>query len=128
MIKCNNELPKEGPKFLVTIKCNSQRFASRDELMNVYENTVKKAVGSEWISRVAFELDRQCRLHLHTIAYFKKKPWFKKFMVKGYTVHFKQIQKDVEKVYQYINKNSHNLYTDQEMEWYSKASFHNLFI
>lgn len=93
--------------YLVTIKCNSIRYASRLELLQVYSDTVKKLKGGEWISKVCWELDSFQRLHIHTIVSTSRTPCFKLLQQKGYTVHLEQISEGTySTVYDYIHKHN----------------------
>lgn len=119
----------KGTYYLVTIKHNKKLFTSRKDIRDVYLGLVKQVKNGDWIDRTAFELDECGRLHLHTLVLINgKSPYFKALMRKNWHIHFKRIRsQDVNRVHSYINKNSHNIYTDEQMEWESLASFHSLF-
>lgn len=108
--------------YLVTIKNNTKKFTSIDQLNKIYQYHKRKG-GLSWSSTKCIELDSLRRLHLHTIVTTPKVPYFKKYMIKGWHVHFKEFPtKDFNNVINYIRKNNKNKYEEQQDE--TKSFFH----
>lgn len=93
--------------YILTIKKTKldEKYTSKEDLDD-HLKYVKMA--SEICRNVVYELDSHMQLHLHAIVGFKRKPYFKKFMKKGWHIHFKEFPySDYPNVVNYLNKDVH---------------------
>lgn len=122
-------MTKKGVYYLLTIKCNTKRFAAIEELDNVFQRVKDKMPkGSGYEEFVPYELDSLRRLHLHTIVSCPRQPFYKRLQQKGYTVHMKAIGlMDVDRVRNYCMKNSDCTSMNNQNEWASYAHYNYLF-
>ncbi len=91
--------------YLCTIKRNAIEYTKKDWLDYQYIRLQKCLKNTEWSDNVSYELDSLNRLHLHTIVSSLKEIYYKKYIRKGWHIHFAKFPKDdYPKVIQYINK------------------------
>lgn len=75
--------------YLLTIKNNSIKYTSRQDLEDLYNWLVKRMANTEWHSDYALELDKHQRLHIHG-AFLKKIGRVNpaSYRRKGYSINF----------------------------------------
>lgn len=97
--------------YLVTIKCNKARYVSKVMLDKQLRLLVNKLTGckADWSCIVGYEEDSVHRMHLHTIVKCTKQPYFKKYQIPSWTIHF-QLVNDSKNALKYILKNDQNPY------------------
>ncbi len=116
---------REHLVLLITIKNNSIKYTSVDEIVSVYRNLVKDMDnGMEWSSNPAIELDSLSRLHLHTIGYTYRAPYYKKYQRPGWTIHFQPIPaKEKSRVLNYLRKEDQSISAVQNRDNQSYYSY-----
>ena len=104
--------------YLVTIKRNALEFTRKCWLDAQYTNLVKRIRGEvEWSDQVSYELDSLNRLHLHTIVTSKSPIFYKKYVRKGWHIHFQPFErKDMSRVYEYIMKHNQDKHRIEQLE------------
>lgn len=81
-------IEKNGIVYLITIKNNSFKYTSIDDLHALYMWLVKKIKGAHWHTGYAIELDAHDRLHIHGLFTRDSKVNVGSYKRAGYTVHF----------------------------------------
>ncbi len=110
--------------YLVTIKKNVLDFTSLCEIKEMYKRLFK---GDLTITQ-GVELDSLQRLHLHSLVHYKRVPYYKTYMAKGWHIFFERISEGTEDVAaRYIHKHSNPIYQEQ-MEITSYANYNYMFI
>lgn len=114
--------------YIVTIKNNSVKYTSREEINEVLKMVKRKLKSCEWSDRQAYELDSLQRWHYHTIMTCCKEPYFKAVSHRGWHIHFRLIDSDDhQKVIDYLTKVSQHKIQQDQLDWYSYAKYNYLF-
>lgn len=100
--------------YLCTVKCNHKEYTTRDAITMVYRNLLRKLRNYELSDNNAWELDSDNRWHYHFIIALRREPFFKRFQVHGWTIHFQSFQlADYFNVVNYLKKiNQHPAHLD----------------
>ncbi len=109
--------------YLVTIKRNAIDFTSIWELKMMLKLIFRRVT----IQCSCIELDSIRRLHLHALIDFKRTPYYKKYMRKGWHIYLNRVDMEsIDTVIRYINKNNNKNYIN-EKEILSYSNYYNMF-
>lgn len=113
--------------YFITIKNINFKYTSLSEIMDISKQL--KLMGGSWSSHYCIELDSLFRLHMHTMVSFAKTPWFKRFKIKNWIIHFCKIKdmSNLDRIYNYMNKENTNIYEYEQADIISYSHFNNMF-
>lgn len=100
--------------YLITIKCNHMQYTSRDKISLMYRSFLRKLRTYELSDTSAWELDSANRWHYHFIVCVGRQPYYPKFQINGWTIHFQSFHiNDYFNVVNYLKKiNQHPAHLD----------------
>lgn len=115
--------------YLVTIKNNFFGYTSRQAIHKTYMETLCKGRKMEWSSIISYELDKLSRWHMHTYVRTERPVYLKKFIKKGWTIHFQIVtdENSIPNVINYITKYSQNKYYLEQLDIRSFSTYNFMF-
>lgn len=91
--------------YFVTYKKNTKDGEFCDQVDYAHAFQMLNTKGK--IIHFRYETDKKGRLHLHAVVKFDKNPFFKSFMIKGFSTKFLPVY-DAEHLSDYLNKQVHS--------------------